>query len=106
MPDPSKLRPRAPSTRWKRSNRFSDLGRRNADAGVAHRQPRRATEFAQRHADLALEGELERVGEQVENDLLPHVAIDIGGLTERRASTVRRSPALSVADRKTLPDRR
>ena len=71
-----------------------DLGRRNADAGVAHRQPRRAIEFAQRHADLALEGELERVGNQVENDLLPHVAIDIGDLTERRRIDRQTQPGL------------
>ena len=40
---------------------------------------------AQRHVDLTLEGELEGVGEQVEDDLLPHVAVDIDRLGQRRA---------------------
>ena len=50
--------------------------------------------------DLALERELEGVREQIEDDLLPHVAVDIDRLRQRRASTISRSPALSIAERK------
>ncbi len=37
----------------------------------------------QAHADLAIERELECVGDQVENDLLPHVDIDEDRLGQR-----------------------
>ena len=37
----------------------------------------------QPHGDLALEGELERVRQQVEHDLLPHLAIDVDRLAAR-----------------------
>ena len=40
-------------------------------------------------AIAALEGELEGVGEEVEDDLLPHVAIDVHGLGGRRDSAPR-----------------
>ncbi len=47
--------------------------------------------------------ELEGVGEQVEDDLLPHVAIDVDGLEAAAGSRRRaRSPARSIAERKTL----
>src|SRR5262249_17681488 len=34
------------------------------------------------HRDLAAEGELERIGQEVEYDLLPHIAVDEGGLRQ------------------------
>ena len=74
-------------TRWKRSKRCGSSSRRDADAGVADRQldaHRRRASAAD--CDLALEGELEGVGEQVEDDLLPHVAVDVDGLRQRRGS--------------------
>ena len=46
--------------------------------------------------------ELERVREQVEDDLLPHVAVDVDRLGERRAVDDEPSPARSIAERKTL----
>ena len=56
------------------------------DAGVADRELHAPSAgVSQRDRDLALERELERVREQVENDLLPHVAIDIDRLGQRRA---------------------
>ena len=39
----------------------------------------------QPHGDLAFERELEGVGQQVENDLFPHLPIDVGRLRQRRA---------------------
>ena len=39
----------------------------------------------QRYLDLSLKGELEGVGDQVENDLLPHLAIHVDRFAERRA---------------------
>ena len=61
------------------------LGRRDADAGVPHRRARSASPSARsEHPDLPFERELERVREQVEDDLLPHVAVDVDRL--RRAA--------------------
>ena len=86
--------PRALSTRWKRSKIAVDLARRDADAGVAdHQVDRRRRRSAQLDGDRALEGELEGVRQQVEDDLLPHVAVDVDGLAGRRAAHVERQPA-------------
>ncbi len=71
MPLPSKLRPRAPSMRRKRSNRCGNFRRGIAGPCVPHLQHKCAILRAQAHRDLTLEGEFERVGEQVQNDLLP-----------------------------------
>ena len=46
----------------------------------------------QRHRDRALERELEGVREQIEDDLLPHVAIDVDRLALRRAVDDERQP--------------
>ena len=56
----------------------------DADAAVAHPQHRLPTLRGQRHLDAALEGELEGVGDQVEDDLLPHLAVHEDRLDERR----------------------
>jgi hypothetical protein len=77
---------------------FFNLIGRNAGAGVAHRQPRGRIAvapmvLAQCDLDLAREGELEGVGYQVENDLLPHVAIDIGDLAQRRRVDYQSQPS-------------
>ena len=75
MPEPSWVRARRPSTRWKRSKTRGSSCRRDADAGVARRAARRGRPSTpQRDANLALERELEGVREQVEDDLLPHLA--------------------------------
>ena len=73
-------------------------------AGVRDARARRASPLAaQRDADRALERELERVREQVEDDLLPHLAIDVDRLRQRRALDHRScSPARSIADRNAL----
>ena len=78
--------PACSSTRWKRSNSCGSSVRRDADAGVAHRAARTArSSRRQTHRDRALERELERVGEQVQDDLLPHVPVDVDRLAQRRA---------------------
>ncbi len=84
MPLPSTLRPPAPRTRWNRSKRCGSSAAAMPSAGVAHLQDRRAALAAQAHLDGAVQGELEGVGEEVEDDLLPHLAVDGDRLGERR----------------------
>ena len=87
MPVPSWVRERAlrhPVEALEQRGRSASA---NADAGVADRSSTRSPRSAQRHADLALEGELEGVGEQVEDDLLPHVAVDVDRLRRGPQST-------------------
>ena len=60
------------------------LRRRNADAGVGHPQNGVPVLPRERDSNLALERELQGVGEQVEDDLFPHVAIDMDRLGQRR----------------------
>jgi hypothetical protein len=60
------------------------LGLRDADARVAHRELGRVPYRPERDADLAPMGELEGVGHEVEDDLLPHVPIDEDRLGQRR----------------------
>jgi len=58
---------------------------RDPGAGVAHGEDGRSARDADADADFTDEGELEGVREQVEDDLLPHVAIDVDRLRKRRA---------------------
>ena len=76
----------------------------NAGAGVAHRQlDAHCPVLPHGDGDLALERELERVREQVEDDLLPHVAVDVDRLGERRAvDDQRRARPARSAERKLL----
>lgn len=50
-----------------------DLVHRNARAGVAYGHLRKGIDLTQRNFDLALKGELERVRQEIEKDLFPHV---------------------------------
>ena len=50
----------------------------NADAGVAHGEAGAAGRVVEPHVDAAFEREFEGVGQQIEHDLFPHVAVDIG----------------------------
>src|SRR5512140_717521 len=56
-----------------------------AGAGVFHGQLEPTFDPLQSYADTPLERELERVGDQIEDYFLPHVAIDIRRFSERRA---------------------
>ncbi|GJE41573.1 hypothetical protein AEGHOMDF_0739 [Methylobacterium soli] len=60
----------------------------NAGSGVAHRQAGLPVRRFQRHPDPAREGELEGIRDQVEDDLLPHLAVDEDRLGEGRAGHV------------------
>ena len=79
--------PRLPLDPMKALEQPGQLGRRNADAGVANREFDLADGRSrpQRHRHLALEGIFERVREQVQNDLLPHVAGDKDRVRQGRA---------------------
>ena len=85
MPLPSWLRRRAPSMRRKRSKRLgsSSAGMPVPVSWIVSRAPLGSAEM--RDADLAIKGGFEGVGEEVENDLLPHVAVYVDGFGERRA---------------------
>jgi len=60
------------------------LLRGDADAGVAHREDGVAVRGEDPHDDPPGGGELDRVGEQVENDLFPHLAVDVDRLGQPR----------------------
>ncbi len=92
MPLPSNERPCWPSMRWKRSNRrgSSRLGMPLPVSLTRSSAPRAVA--ARRTVDAALEGELEGVGEEVEDDLLPHVPIDVDRLRQRLAGDVEPEP--------------
>ena len=57
----------------------------DADAGVADGEPEAGLVGGQGHVDAADEGVLHRVGEQVDDDLLPHARVDVGRPGHRRA---------------------
>ena len=61
------------------------LIRRDADTGVADRHLHRRARVADAHRDLAFERELESVRQQIENDLVPHLAIDVDRIGKRLA---------------------
>ena len=63
----------------------SQVGRGDARPGVDDLENRARVAAVQADRDAPLEGELERVGDEVEDDLLPHLPIDVDGLGERRA---------------------
>ncbi len=83
MPLPSPDRLRALATRWNRSNSRGSSSARDPGAGVAHGELRAAVDLPQPNGDDAGEGELQGVGEQVEDDLLPHVPVDVHRLVQR-----------------------
>src|SRR5262249_54073204 len=70
----------------------------DTDSGVAHHELHPALHLAQRDFDLTLEREFERVGDEIEDDFLPHLAIDIDGFREMR--TVDEQLHLSSLDRR------
>lgn len=64
------------------------LLRRDADAGVFHREFGQSVTRTKLHADASAECVFERVGNQVENNLFPHVAVDVDRFGERGQSTL------------------
>src|SRR5215510_8258083 len=84
MPVPSYVRARVLHT----MEPFEDAGQfRIGDAatGVAYRELHAIATPVEGDGDFAVDGELERVGEEVEDDFLPHVPIDINRLGQRGA---------------------
>src|SRR5215470_1018753 len=73
------------------------LVRRDACAGIAHGELEMRIRLSQPHLDFARESELKGVRQKVENDLLPHLAIDVDGLGMRRA--IDEEPQSSLLDR-------
>ena len=61
-----------------------NLVRRNADSRVANNQLGVRRVGPQRYRDLSFEGVLERIRDEVEDDLLPHLAVHVHGLTDGR----------------------
>ena len=62
-----------------------NLVRRNADAGIANDELGVCRVGAQRYRDLSFERVLERVGDEVENDLLPHLPVHVHRLSDGRS---------------------
>jgi hypothetical protein len=87
MPLPSNDRLLWPSARWNRS-KSRGTSASGIPPRVADRQLRTALGRGEPDFDAAFEGELEGVGDQVENDLLPHAAVDVDRLGKRVAGDV------------------
>jgi hypothetical protein len=104
MPDPSWCA-RAPSTRWKRSNTrgssSSGMPTPVSRTASSTRPPRRAA-----RRDRAVERELEGVRQQVEDDLLPHLAIDVDRLGSGGQSTTSSGRRARSPSGRRSPDRR
>src|SRR5215213_4985095 len=69
-----------------------DLGGGDAGAGVGDRELGVIPGEPQADGDLPLEGELEGVGEEVEEDLLPHLGVDVDLGAEQRAVHLEAEP--------------
>ena len=79
------------------------LGGLDAGAGVLDRELDMVVDAAQADLDRALERGLERVGDEVEDDPLPQVAVHVDRLGQAARSRPRaRGPPRSVASRKVL----
>jgi hypothetical protein len=67
---------------------FEDVGQcrfRNADAGIGDLELDEIAAPSELYGDAAVEGVLEGVGEEIEDDFLPHVAVDVNHFGKRRA---------------------
>ena len=71
---------------------MGDLLRRNADTRIADGELHDFADRPQDHRDLAREGVLERVREEIQDELLPHLTVDVDGLGQRRAMHDEREP--------------
>src|SRR3954464_3416768 len=67
---------------------FRQLTGGDAGTGVVHAQLYAVAVPPQRDTDAALEGELEGIAQEVEDDLLPHLAIDEDRFGQQRAVDV------------------
>src|SRR5580658_7993005 len=62
----------------------------DADARIRHFELYAVWDLAQAHRDAPFERELERVRQEIQDNLLPHVPVDVECLGERRAVDVER----------------
>ena len=103
MPVPSCVRARLCFDAVETLEHARKLGLGNADARIGDPQLDEIGAALQGDRDAAFERELEGVRQQVEDDLLPHVAIDVDGFAAAdRTATTSSRPARSIADRNTL----
>src|SRR5215472_14958317 len=58
--------------------------RRYADSGVSHSKFGKITNSLKADGDFALEREFEGIGDKIQDNLLPHIAIDVDGFTQIR----------------------
>src|SRR6185503_5847103 len=72
----------------------AELGWRDPDARVADDERDGRAAIGELDRDAPLEGELEGVGEEVENNLLPHGVVDVDRLEAGRAPDVELQPSL------------
>jgi hypothetical protein len=77
IPVPSCVRPRVFSTRWKRSN---NLGSSSANPSIADVELRGPILCAELNSDLTAGRKFERIRQEVENNLFPHVRVYIDRL--------------------------
>ena len=77
MPEPSWVRAARPFDPVKPIEDVVEIVRRDADPGVSHAELDVSVGRRHRYPDRALERELERVREQIEDDLFPHLAVDV-----------------------------
>ena len=61
---------------------MGQLGWRNTNAGVAHGKLDATSGVAKPHIDTAGKGKFESVRQEIEDDLIPHVAADISCLRQ------------------------
>ena len=85
MPVPSRVRAVAPGTRWKRWNSCGSCSATIPTPVSVTVSTNWSLVGPQRDVDAPDERVLHRVGEQVDDDLLPHPRIDVGRLLQRRA---------------------
>ena len=61
------------------------LGRTDSHAGIRNFKVDALRLLSQRHLNATFQGELERVGQQVDNDGLPHLSVNVYRLAQARA---------------------
>ena len=82
MPVPSCVRARAVRDAVEALEHAGKVGLRNADASVGNAQLDAIATRSEFDRNLSVERELEGVRQQIEDDLLPHLPIDVDGFGE------------------------
>ena len=98
MPVPSCVRERELLHAMKSLEDVREFRRGNADARIAHRELDVTGSPSQGDRNLPVERVLQRVAEKIQDDLLPHLAIDVDGFGQ--AGTVDHQPQAGFFDRR------